>query len=148
MRHLLRAKCDRVALRMRSRTSPSKEPRISAVDRQKRQVDVEASQFFGQARIGDAIAGMIDSERADLDDVESYDWKAERITLPEGRPGLICYFYDLSERSRLEILLRQSEQRYRNLFDSMMAGYCLVAMIYDAQGRAVVARRAVSTLAP
>ena len=36
--------------------------------------------------------------RQDVDAVESYDWKIERVTLPDGRYGVVCYFYDLSER--------------------------------------------------
>jgi PAS domain S-box-containing protein len=75
--------------------------------------------------------------RADIGAVEAYDWKAERILLPDGRPGVVCHFYDLSERQRYEALLRESEERYRNLFQSLLEGYCLVEMIYDAEGRAV-----------
>jgi PAS domain S-box-containing protein len=43
--------------------------------------------------------------------VEAYDWRIERITLPDGRPGVVCYFYDLSERQRWEAALREGEAR-------------------------------------
>ena len=36
--------------------------------------------------------------RNDIGIVESYDWKTERLVLPDGRPGVVCHFYDLSER--------------------------------------------------
>ena len=36
--------------------------------------------------------------RHDIDAVEAYDWRIERVTLPDGRFGVVCYFYDLSER--------------------------------------------------
>ena len=47
-------------------------------------------------------------QRADIDEVEAYDWRIERITLPDGRFGVACYFYDLSERNIYEDKLRQA----------------------------------------
>lgn len=46
--------------------------------------------------------------RADIDMVEAYDWRIERIGLPDGRQGVVCYFYDLSERNSYEARLRQA----------------------------------------
>jgi PAS domain S-box-containing protein len=40
--------------------------------------------------------------RRDIGDLESYDWKIERVRLPDGRFGVVCHFYDLSERQRYE----------------------------------------------
>jgi two-component system CheB/CheR fusion protein len=37
---------------------------------------------------------------------------------------------DISERKRYEEALRQSEARYRELFDSMDEGYCIIEMIF------------------
>ncbi len=51
--------------------------------------------------------------RADIGEVEAYDWRIERISLPDGRYGVVCYFYDLSERQRWEATLRDSEERLR-----------------------------------
>ncbi|HEX4945891.1 MAG TPA: PAS domain-containing protein [Blastocatellia bacterium] len=51
--------------------------------------------------------------RSDIDAIEAYDWKIERITLPDGRFGVVCHFYDLSERQRYEAELRASEERLR-----------------------------------
>lgn len=56
--------------------------------------------------------------RHDVGEVESYDWKIERITLPDGRFGVVCHFYDLSERQRYEAALREGEAQFRNLADS------------------------------
>ena len=55
--------------------------------------------------------------RQDTPDVESYDWKIERITLPDGQFGVACYFYDLTERMQAQEALRQSEERFRAMFD-------------------------------
>ncbi|HEX8914868.1 MAG TPA: PAS domain S-box protein, partial [Humisphaera sp.] len=49
--------------------------------------------------------------RQDLDATEAYDWRIERVTLPDGRFGVVCYFYDLSDRLRWEAALRESEAR-------------------------------------
>ncbi len=46
--------------------------------------------------------------RLDIDAVESYDWKIERITLPDGEFGVVCYFYDITERKQLELELEQT----------------------------------------
>ncbi len=50
-------------------------------------------------------------QRADIRETESYDWKLERFVLPDGRPGVVCHFYDLSERQRYEETLRIANNR-------------------------------------
>jgi CheY-like chemotaxis protein/nitrogen-specific signal transduction histidine kinase len=52
--------------------------------------------------------------------VESYDWKTERVTLPDGRHGVVCHFYDLSERQRYEAALRDAD-RQKDEFLAMLA---------------------------
>jgi PAS domain S-box-containing protein len=51
-------------------------------------------------------------KRRDTGAVEAYDWRIERITLPDGRYGVVCYYYDLTEQRRLEQRLRESEERF------------------------------------
>ncbi|MDX2114858.1 MAG: PAS domain-containing protein [Planctomycetota bacterium] len=50
-------------------------------------------------------------ERLDQGGVEAYDWQIDRVELPDGRFGVVCHFYDLSERIRLEHKLRASDER-------------------------------------
>ena len=57
-------------------------------------------------------AGLVE-QRRDLNEVEAYDWRIERVTLPDGRYGVVCHFYDLTERQELENKLRDSENRLR-----------------------------------
>ena len=39
-------------------------------------------------------------ERSDTHAMEAYDWRIDRIVLPDGSFGVACYFYDLTERQR------------------------------------------------
>jgi PAS domain S-box-containing protein len=55
---------------------------------------------------------------------------------PDGAPRRmsgICI--DISERMRVEETLRQSEERYRTLFESMAEGFALHELIVDDQGK-------------
>ena len=55
-------------------------------------------------------------QRADIDAVEAHDWRIERIAMPDGRFGVVCYFYDLSERQRMEAESRASQARFASAF--------------------------------
>ncbi len=57
------------------------------------------------------VSTRIGEQRGDINAVETYDWRIERIVLPDGRFGVVCYFYDLSDRIRMETRLRESEAR-------------------------------------
>lgn len=52
-------------------------------------------------------------QRGNKEDVESYDWKTERVTLPDGRFGVVCYFYDLTFQKQIQEELRRSEERLK-----------------------------------
>ena len=56
--------------------------------------------------------------RKDIPDVESYDWKIERVMLPNGEFGVVCYFYDVTERKLTEDALRASEAFSRSIIES------------------------------
>lgn len=66
--------------------------------------------------------------RYDTSELESYDWKIERLTLRDGRLGVVCHFYDLSERERFEAELRESEQRFRGTFENTSVGIAHVSL--------------------
>ena len=55
----------------------------------------------------------LENRRRDTGSGEAYDWKLERVTLPDGEHGVVCYFYDLTAQKNAEAALRDSEVRYR-----------------------------------
>jgi signal transduction histidine kinase len=48
--------------------------------------------------------------RVDRQRTEYYEWRVDRISLPEGTFGLVCYFRDISLEVKAEEALRQSEK--------------------------------------
>lgn len=61
-------------------------------------------------------------QRGDVDEVESYDWQIQRIRLPDGSFGVVCYFYDLTPQRRAEWALRKSEDRLRSAAEAAQFG--------------------------
>lgn len=53
------------------------------------------------------------AQRNDITSTEAYDWKVERMLLSDGRPGVVCHFYDLTEREHFQAMLRESDTRMR-----------------------------------
>jgi PAS domain S-box-containing protein len=69
--------------------------------------------------------------RADRGVTEYYDWRINRVELPDGRYGVVCYFTDISQHVWARQALARSEGRYRTLFNSMDEGFCILQLIFD-----------------
>lgn len=50
--------------------------------------------------------------------------------------GHYCLMKDISDRKATEIALRQSEERYRTLFNSIDEGFFIIETLFDANGKA------------
>ena len=51
------------------------------------------------------------SPRADIDETEGYEWELHRLTLTDGRHGVVCYYYDATKLRRIEQALRDADRR-------------------------------------
>lgn len=70
----------------------------------------------------------------------SVGWVLSRAVPMVGAAGEITEWFgvgtDVTDRRQAEEALRESEIKYRNLFEVMDEGYCIIQMLYDRDGRA------------
>ncbi|HEY9526674.1 MAG TPA: PAS domain S-box protein [Anaerolineales bacterium] len=79
--------------------------------------------FRHTLRTGESfISPTVVEERANIEEIEAYDWQIHRIVLADGNYGVVCYFYDLSDQKRLEATVRASESLYRTIARSIPGG--------------------------
>ena len=104
----------------------------------KAQADEFVKQFRHTLETGEPcfVPQMIE-KRSDRQTTEYYEWQINRIALPEGGFGVVCYFRDISERVLAQQQVLESEARYRNLFNSMDEGFCIIEMIFDEHEKPV-----------
>jgi PAS domain S-box-containing protein len=71
--------------------------------------------------------------RIDRNVTEYYEWRVDRIELPNGRYGVVCYFRDISARVLARETIAKSEERFRALVHASAQ----IVWTMDADGEAV-----------
>ena len=66
-----------------------------------------------------------------------YDWRMERIRLPDGLHGVVCYFTDCSKQVLSRHELTTLENRYRTLFKTIEEGFAIFEVVFDDQERPI-----------
>ena len=59
------------------------------------------------------VSPRFSEQRHDIGVVQAFEWETQRITLPDGQLGVVCYFKDVTERERAETVRRESDERLR-----------------------------------
>ena len=76
--------------------------------------------------------------RDDTGEIATYDWRIERIMLPDGRHGVVCYFYDLSEQKAqaraLERAIAEKDLLAREIDHRVKNSLTIVASLLSMQG--------------
>ncbi len=55
------------------------------------------------------ISPPFSAPRHDLGVEKAFDWETQRVTLPDGQHGVVCYFTDVTERRRAEAALQEAK---------------------------------------
>ena len=77
------------------------------------------SRFRHTLATGEPYTATSTEQREDRPSVESYDWRIQRITLPDGSYGVVCYFHDVTvQREATRRLEQVNEAQKRFVSDA------------------------------
>ncbi len=81
------------------------------------------------------ISPRFDHFRQDIGEQEVYEWQTQRVTLPDGQYGVVCYFQNVTVRERAAEALLASETLYRGIGEKLLhvqlAGSEVVVSVTD-----------------
>lgn len=76
----------------------------------KREAEALLAQFQRTLKTGQPhFSSDFSARRQDLGIKESYEWQIQRVTLPAGHYGVVCFFNNITERKRAEASKRRIE---------------------------------------
>ena len=77
--------------------------------------------------------------RQDIGVEQAYEWETQRVTLPDGHYGVICYFTDVTERHKAEAALnaslREKEVLLSEVHHRVKNNLQIVSSLLNLQGR-------------
>ncbi len=125
----LRQAYDELELRVEERTRELRE-----AEQELRVVNETLEQRVAErtAELQVANAKLLDSRRASLnmmEDAVAARWQAEKASAELLREAM--------ERKQAEEAMRQSEEQYRTLFNSLIEGFCIIEVLFDADERPI-----------
>ncbi|MGH7104279.1 MAG: PAS domain S-box protein, partial [Acetobacteraceae bacterium] len=90
-------------------------------------------QFHKTLRSGEAYGPAGPALRwREADQAEYYEWRLDRLLLPDGQYGIVCYFRDISMQVAAGKAIVESEARLRHIIDSAHE-YAITSV--DGEGR-------------
>lgn len=95
----------------------------------------------------DDAAGYLAAYQAAVAGREAYSYEARFLRVdgeyrwlvntgrPFGKDRFVGFSADISDRKQGEIALRESEEKYRTLFESIDEGFCTIEVMFDKHGK-------------
>jgi PAS domain S-box-containing protein len=89
--------------------------------------------------------------RIDRQKTEYYEWRLDRITLPDGRYGLVCYFRDISEQVEARKEIEQSRDALREseaLLSAVLKQLPVGLGVMDTNGQWIISNALMDKFVP
>lgn len=64
------------------------------------------------------VSPGLTERRNDIGAIESYEWQVNRVTLADGLPGVVCYYFDSTRLQQANQAVRESEARFRTFINA------------------------------
>ncbi len=92
--------------------------------------------FSDWDKIVPSFTGKISTEYAYVREIKiGVHWYLQQFSFIPIGPKIRIYAVNIDEKKKIEEALKESEQKFRSLFENMLNGYAYCKMLFDKQGR-------------